>query len=77
MSYWTSDNIIQMDEKQVSMSAENGLDYTVNDTGRKIQLFIPPSVKFLSGKDSYLQFDLTISQDAGIISRLQLDPAGA
>ncbi len=77
MSYWTSDNIIQMDEKQVSISAENGLDYTVNDTGRKIQLFIPPSVKFLSGKDSYLQFDLTISQDAGIRSRLQLDPAGA
>ncbi len=77
MSYWTSDNIIQMDEKQVSISAENGLDYTVNDTGRKIQLFIPPSVKFLSGKDSYLQFDLTISQDAGIRTRLQLDPAGA
>ena len=77
MSYWTSDNIIQMDEKQVSISAENGLDYTVNDTGRKIQLFIPPSVKFLSGKDSYLQFDLTISQDAAIKTRLQLDPAGA
>ena len=77
MSYWTSSNVEPIGETEVSIPAESGLNYTVGDTGRKIQLFIPPSVKFLSGKDSYLQFNMKIDQPANFSTRMQLDPAGA
>lgn len=77
MSYWASDNVIRIGEEQVSIPSENGLSYECGQNGRRVQLFIPPSVKFLSGKDSYLQFDLKINQPADCHTRLQLDPAGA
>lgn len=77
MSYWTSTNVDPIGETQVSITAENGLNYEVGNTQRQINLFIPPSVKFLSGKDSYLQFNMKINQPANISTRLQLDPAGA
>lgn len=77
MVYWTSDDVVQVGEEKVSIPAENGLNYTVGQTSRKVNLFIPPSVKFLSGKDSYLQFNLKINQPATLHTRLQLDPAGA
>ncbi len=77
MSYWASDNVIRIGEVQVSIPSENGLSYECGQNGRRVQLFVPPSVKFLSGKDSYLQFDLKINQPADCKTRLQLDPAGA
>jgi len=77
MVYWTSDDVVQVGEEKVSIPAENGLNYTVGQTSRRVNLFIPPSVKFLSGKDSYLQFDLKINQPDTLHTRLQLDPAGA
>ncbi len=77
MAYWTTQNVPQIGETQVSISAESGLNYEVGDTGRTIKLFIPPSVKFLSGKDSYLQFNMKIKQNGTVKTRLQLDPAGA
>ena len=77
MSYWASDNVIRIGEEQVQIPSENGLSYECGQNGRRVQLFVPPSVKFLSGKDSYLQFDLKINQPADCKTRLQLDPAGA
>ena len=81
MSYWTSDDIVKVGETSVSIPAEQGLTYTVGATSRRISFEIPRSVKFLSGKDSYLEFDLEINHPAVVAlvgkTRLQWDPAGA
>ena len=82
--YWTSDDVVQIDEKSISIPAELGLTYTVGNTERKIQFDVPPTVKFIDGKNSYLQFDMKINYPVlgggginGRTSRLQCDPAGA
>tara|TARA_R110000824_G_scaffold257430_3_gene446397 strand:+ start:196 stop:1947 length:1752 start_codon:yes stop_codon:yes gene_type:complete len=71
-SYWESDNIIRIGETQISVPSENGLSYT---SGQRISLFVPPSAKFISGKDCYLEFDIKLAGGA-IPTRLQLDPMG-
>ena len=80
MSYWTSDNVVKVGETSVSIPAEQGLTYTVSATSRRVSFEIPRSVKFLSGKDSYLEFDLEINHPAVVAgvgkTRLQWDPAG-
>lgn len=76
-SYWSSDNVVQIKEEKVSIPTENGLSYSVKQTGRKVQITIPPEVKFMDGKNSYLEFDLKIDQPFGTPTRLQLDPHGA
>jgi hypothetical protein len=76
-SYWSSDNVVQIGEEQVSIPTENGLSYSVKQSGRKVQLTIPPEIKFMDGKNSYLEFDLKIDQPFGVPTRLQLDPHGA
>jgi hypothetical protein len=76
-SYWSSDNVVHIAEEQISIPTENGLEYSVKQSGRKVQLTIPPEVKFMDGKNSYLEFDLKIDQPFGVPTRLQLDPHGA
>ena len=82
-SYWSSENVVQIGEHQVSIPAEQGLSYTVGATGRRVSFDIPASsVEMLSGKDSYLEFDMDIQYPThvagdGNSTRLQLDPAGA
>jgi len=74
-SYWKTDDIVRIGETEVSVPSENGLSYSA---GQKVSLFIPPSVKFLSGKDSYVEFDVKIKLPAGKKpTRLQLDEMGA
>ena len=82
-SYWSSENVVQIGEHQVSIPAEQGLSYTVGATSRRVSFDIPAqSVEMLSGKDSYLEFDMDIQYPTkvagdGKSTRLQLDPAGA
>jgi len=80
MSYWSSDSIVKVGETQVSIPAEQGLSYTVGATSRRVSFEIPRSVKFLSGKDSYLEWDMEINHPAVVAqvgkTRLQFDPAG-
>lgn len=79
-SYWRADgDIVQIGEMQVSVPAENGLSYTVGSVARRIAFDLPANqIEFLSGKDSYLEFDMDIKYPAGAKpTRLQLDPAGA
>jgi len=80
MSYWTSDSIVKVGETAVSIPAEQGLSYTVGATSRRVSFEIPRSVKFLSGKDSYLEWDMEINHPAIVAqvgaTHLQLDPAG-
>ncbi len=78
-SYWQSEDVVQIGEMQVSVPAENGLSYTVGSVARRIAFDLPANqIEFLSGKDSYLEFDMDIQYPAaGIPTNLQLDPAGA
>ena len=71
-SYWKSDDVIRIGGTQVSVPSENGLSYSA---GQKISLFVPPSVKFMSGKDCYLEFDVKLTMGT-LPSRLQLDHMG-
>jgi len=73
-TYWKSDNVVRIGETSVKIASENGLSYS---PGQQIRLFVPPSVKFLSGKDSYLEFDLRLALNGGGPTKLQLDPNGA
>ena len=52
--YWETDDIVHIDEKQISIPAELGLTYTVGNTERKVQFDVPPTVKFVDGQNSYL-----------------------
>ena len=61
-SYWRNDDKIKVSQTQVSVPSTNGQSYTgtAGQSGRRVDFEIPPTVKFLDGKNSYLQFDLKI-----------------
>jgi len=73
-SYWSTDNIVQVGESKVEIPSENGLSYS---GGQKVSLFVPPTVEFVDGKKSFLQFDLKLALDSTKHpTLLQLDHAG-
>lgn len=76
-SYWSNDEKIKVSQTQVSVPSTNGQSYsgTAGQTGRRVDFEIPPTVKFLDGKNSYLQFDVKVAIPATEIpTRLHLDP---
>ena len=76
-SYWRNDDKIKVSQTQVSIPSTNGQSYTgtAGQSGRRVDFEIPPTVKFLDGKSSFLQFDLKIAVPAGEApTRLHLDP---
>ncbi len=75
MSYWKNEDKVQLSQTQVSVPSTNGLSYsgTAGTGGRRVDFEIPPTVKFLDGKNSYLQFDIKLGMGA-VATRLQLDP---
>ena len=69
--YWSTDDTMKVGETKISIPSENGLDY---DPGNKVQFFIPPSTKFMDGRESYLEFNVKLSLPSGAVpTRLQLD----
>ena len=74
-SYWQADDTMRIGETIISVPSENGLEYT---GGQKVQIFVPPSTKYMSGRESYLDFDVKISLPTGtpVPTRLQLDEMG-
>tara|TARA_R110000824_G_scaffold8359_4_gene37813 strand:+ start:1456 stop:3225 length:1770 start_codon:yes stop_codon:yes gene_type:complete len=73
-SYWKVDDTMRIGQKYISIPSENGLDYSPE---QKIQLFVDPSTKFMSGQDSYLEFNLKLKMPAGSVpTKLQLDQLG-
>jgi hypothetical protein len=73
-SFFTSTDKIKVGQNDVSIPSENGLDYR---PGGKIDLFIPPTSKFVDLSQSRLKFSVslslpTISATSGAI-RTQLD----
>jgi len=76
-SYWRNDEKIKVSQTQVSITSTNGRSYsgTAGQSGRRVDFEIPPSVKFMDGKNTYLQFDIKLAVPAGRTpTRLQLDP---
>jgi len=64
-----------MTQSQVSITSTNGLDYTcqAGKGGRLVEFEIPPTVKFMDGANSYLNFEVKLALGAQP-TRLQLDP---
>lgn len=82
--YWSSENVVKIEEMAVSIPSEQGKSYQVGDVSRRVSFDIPESVKFLDGSASYLEFKMKIDTPAagavgaqGGQTRLQCDPAGA
>ena len=74
MSFFESSDRIKVGQTDVSVPSENGLDYKA---GGRIDLFIPPTSKFIDLSQSRLMFDVdftvpTVDTDNGAM-RLQLD----
>lgn len=69
--FFVADNKIPLKEDYVAIPSQNGLTY---DAQKIIEFYIPPNVEYFKPQNSYLQFDLTISQDTNACNtRLQLD----
>ena len=73
-SFFTSSDKIKVGQTDVAVPSENGLDYR---PGGKIDLYIPPTSKFVDLSQSRLKFDVTLSIPAITGSdgamRVQLD----
>jgi len=76
-SYWRNDEKIKVSQTQVSIPSTNGRSYTgtAGQSGRRVDFEVPPTVKFMDGKNSYLQFDVKVALPSGSDpTRLHLDP---
>tara|TARA_R110000803_G_scaffold200739_3_gene265267 strand:+ start:1603 stop:3312 length:1710 start_codon:yes stop_codon:yes gene_type:complete len=73
MSIWQSKSSVPIEQTERAISSVNGLNYSA---GQVIDVFIPPTTKFIIGKDCYLTFDVEIAlpaDTAGQLTRIQLD----
>ena len=68
-NFWTAQDKIPVGQTKISIPAEHGLDYS---PGQKVEFHIPSSVNFFQPKESYLKFDLLLSNDSNP-AFLQLD----
>lgn len=57
-SYWTASDKIPVEQKSISIPAENGTDYIA---GQEIRVRIDPTVKFFNPQDTVLQFNVKIT----------------
>tara|TARA_R110002020_G_scaffold265858_4_gene480711 strand:- start:1404 stop:3278 length:1875 start_codon:yes stop_codon:yes gene_type:complete len=81
MSYWSADeNLVKIDEEQISIPADQGLSHTVDANSKKVSFVVPKSTEFIDGKSCYLEFDAVIENPVvaagGGVTRLQMDAAG-
>tara|TARA_R110000851_G_scaffold258693_2_gene411159 strand:+ start:3144 stop:4973 length:1830 start_codon:yes stop_codon:yes gene_type:complete len=77
-SFWKNNGKIQVSQTQVAIPSTNGRSYsgTAGISGKRIDFDIPPSVKFMDGKNSYLNFDIKLAlPDGGSPTRIHLDPS--
>lgn len=75
-SYWRNDEKIKVSQTQVSITSTNGQSYsmTAGQGTRRVDFEIPPSVKFMDGKNTYLSFNVKIGLNGQNKTRLTLDP---
>ena len=72
--FFTSSDKIKVGQTEVSVPSENGLNY---NPGGRIELYIPPTSKFIDLSQSKLKMDVTLSvptvNDTNGVQRVQLD----
>jgi hypothetical protein len=75
-SYWKNEEKIKVSQTQVSIPSTNGQSYsmTAGQGTRRVDFEIPPSVKFMDGKNTYLSFNVKIGLNGQNKTRLTLDP---
>ena len=76
-SYWRNDEKIPMKQTQTAIPSTNGLSYsgTAGQGGKRVDFEVPPNIKFMDGKNSYLNFDVKLTPDVAVgTTRLTLDP---
>lgn len=76
-SFWKNDEKIKVSQTQVAISSTNGRSYsgTAGQGGKRVDFEIPSNVKFMDGKNSYLNCDIKLACPTGLTpTRLQLDP---
>ncbi len=72
MSYWRNEEQTQINQFQTSISSVNGLSYS---PGQRIDFEIPSNVKYIDGKNCYINFDVKLSlPSGGNPTKLVLDP---
>jgi hypothetical protein len=69
-NFWSAEDKIPIGQTKIAVPAEHGLDY---DPGQKVEFHIPASVDFFQPKESYLKFDVELSNPTTHKSFLQLD----
>lgn len=77
-SYWRNDEKIPMKQTQTAIPSTNGLSYTgvAGQGGKRVDFEVPPNIKFMDGKNSYLNFDVKLKPDVAVgTTRLSLDPS--
>ena len=57
MSYWIASNKSPVQQRSVSIPAENGVDYIA---GQEIRIRIDPSLKYFNPSQSYIQWDAKV-----------------
>jgi len=75
-SFWKNDEKIKVSQTQVAISSTNGRSYsgTAGQGGKRVDFEIPSNVKFMDGKNSYLNCDIKLACPVGLTpTRLQLD----
>ena len=60
MSYWKAGDKITLPQTDVKISAEGPTNFTENNV---IGVYIPPEIRFFSGKDCLLEFDVLLDGD--------------
>ena len=72
--FFTSSDKIKVGQTEVSIPSENGLNY---NAGGRIELYVPPTSKFIDLSQSKLKMDVTLSVPATTatngVQRVQLD----
>lgn len=69
MSYWKAGDKITLPQTDVKISAEGPTNFTENNV---IGIYIPPEIKFFSGKDCLLEFDVLLDGDTANFRNLPL-----
>ena len=70
MSFWNADEKIPVQQTKVAIPAEHGLNYSA---GQKIEIIVPPTIKYFQPKESYLRCDIQLKVDSDDPVRLSLD----
>ena len=60
MSFWVSENKVPISQTNISIPAENGINY---QSGQEIHITIPETIDFVNPMQTYLNMDVRIHNE--------------